>query len=45
MFIRKKKKTQEKTTKPKQSVTGSNLRSAEHEDIADVTEPLCCNHT
>ena len=44
MFIRKK-KTQEKTTKPKQSVTESNLRSAEHEDIADVTEPLCCNHT
>ena len=44
MFIRKN-KTQEKTTKPKRSVTESNLRSAEQEDIADVTEPLCCNHT
>ena len=42
MFIREKKE-EEKT--PKQSVTGSNLRSAERKEIVDVTEPLCCNHT
>ena len=42
MFITKK-KTEGKN--PKQSVTGSNLRSAERKEIADVTEPLCCNHT